>query len=76
VKNIIKYSKYILMCLMTAIMFLCFTAALLFGIASISAISQATITELIVLVSFCYLFSLVGNSLLDAAGMLYKSVRS
>ena len=70
-----KASKLILAALAALAMLSCFVFALLFSIAGLSAIAQASITQLIVLFGFCYLFSLAGNSFLTITDLLYASMR-
>jgi hypothetical protein len=74
-KNIILCFKYVLMSISAIIMLGCLAFALLFGIASISAINQTCIDQLIVLCSFCYLFSLAGSWFLTITNQLYESTR-
>ena len=68
-----KLLKYILLCPVFCIMLCCFVLALFFGVASISAITQVAFCELIVLFSFCYLFSFAGSQFLVIADQLYAS---
>jgi hypothetical protein len=69
-----KLLKYILLCPVVCIVLGCFILALFFGVAGISAITQITFSELIVLFSLCYLFSFAGSRFLAIADQLYTSI--
>lgn len=68
-----KLLKYILLCSVVCIVLCCFIFALFFGVAGISAITQITFSELIVLLSLCYIFSFAGSQFLIIADQLYAS---
>lgn len=74
-KNIINCFKYMLICILTILMFCCFVFTLFFGIASINAIVHASFLQIIALFSLFALFCIVGNSFMSATERLYKSVR-
>lgn len=71
-KNFRNLIIFVLILIATVI---CFIFTLFFGIAGISAISQVTFQQLIVLFSFCIIFSIVGNSFLTIADLLYAKAR-
>ena len=71
-----KCFKYVLISVLLAVMLGCFIFALFFGIATIAAIAQMSLQYFIVLFSFCYLFSIAGNSFLTITTQLYESVRA
>jgi hypothetical protein len=74
-RSINKLVGYILTGITVIVTITCFVFALLFGVASISAVTQVGIPQLIVLLSFCYLFSLAGSRFLTITDLLYNKVR-
>lgn len=74
-RSINKLVGYVLTGIAVIITLTCFVFALLFGVASISAVTQVGIQQLVVLLSFCYLFGLAGSSFLTITNLLYNKVR-
>ena len=75
-KNFINCFKYLLICVSTALMICCFVFTLFFGIASLSALVQASFLQIVALFSFFITFGMIGDSFMLVAERLYKSTRS
>jgi hypothetical protein len=67
--------SYILIAATVALLLVCFVFILFFSVTLLSAATQLSFVQFAVLLSFCTVFCIAGNSFLTVAGLLYDKVR-